>query len=143
MPFVSAPFYFRYIRKSLPAILEDGENLLSVIFREQLSGLYDEMVHLDERIGALELSLKTISEQNEDGKRLLTIPGVGLMTATALITAVGDITVFKSGRELAAWLGLVPRQHSTGDKPTLLGISKRGDSYLRTLPQLFIIHFLN
>ena len=55
------------------------------------------------------------------------------MTATALIAAVGDITVFKSGRELAAWLGLVPRQHSTGGKPTLLGISKRGDSYLRTL----------
>ena len=55
------------------------------------------------------------------------------MTATALIAAVGDISVFKNGRELAAWLGLVPRQHSTGGKPTLLGISKRGDSYLRTL----------
>ncbi len=122
-----------YIRKSLPDILEDGENLLSVIFREQLSGLYDEMVHLDERIDTLELSLKTICQQNEDCKRLLTIPGVGLMTATALIAAVGDIGVFKSGRELAAWLGLVPRQHSTGGKPTLLGISKRGDSYLRTL----------
>lgn len=78
------------------------------------------------------MSLKTISAQNEDCKRLLTIPGVGLMTATALIAAVGDVNVFKSGRELAAWLGLVPRQHSTGGKPTLLGISKRGDSYLRT-----------
>ena len=122
-----------YIRKSLPDILEDGENRLSVLFREQLSGLYDEMVHLDDRIEALELSLKTLSTQNEDCKRLLTIPGIGLMTATALIAAVGDITVFKSGRELAAWLGLVPRQHSTGGKPTLLGISKRGDSYLRTL----------
>ena len=121
-----------YIRKSLPDILEDGENRLSVLFREQLSGLYEEMVHLDERIEALELSLKTISAQNEDCKRLLTIPGVGLMTATALIAAVGDVNVFKSGRELAAWLGLVPRQHSTGGKPTLLGISKRGDSYLRT-----------
>jgi len=74
-----------------------------------------------------------ISEQNEDCKRLLTIPGIGLLTATALIAAIGDISVFKSGRELAAWIGLVPRQHSTGGKPTLLGISKRGDSYLRTL----------
>ena len=55
------------------------------------------------------------------------------MTATALIAAIGDISVFKNGRELAAWLGLVPRQHSTGGKSTLLGISKRGDSYLRTL----------
>ena len=122
-----------YIRKSLPDILEDGENLLSVIFREQLRGLYDEMAHLDERIDTLELSLKMICQQNEDCKRLLTIPGIGLMTATALISAVGDISAFKNGRELAAWLGLVPRQHSTGGKPTLLGISKRGDSYLRTL----------
>jgi len=73
-----------------------------VIFREQLSGLYDEMVHLDERIDQLELSLKMICQQNEDCKRLLTIPGVGLMTATALIAAIGDISVFKSGRELAA-----------------------------------------
>ena len=73
-----------------------------MIFREQLSGLYDEMVHLDERIDQLELSLKMICQQNEDCKRLLTIPGVGLMTATALIAAIGDISVFKSGRELAA-----------------------------------------
>ena len=122
-----------YVRKLLPDILEDGENLLSVIFREQLSGLYDEMVHLDERVDTLELSLATICKQNEDCQRLLTIPGIGLMTATALVAAVGDISVFKSGRELAAWIGLVPRQHSTGGKPTLLGISKRGDSYLRTL----------
>ena len=103
-----------YIRKSLPDILEDGENLLSVIFREQLKGLYDEMAYLDERIDTLELSLKMICQQNEDCKRLLTIPGIGLMTATALISAVGDISAFKNGRELAAWLGLVPRQHSTG-----------------------------
>ncbi len=121
------------IRKSLPDILEDAENQLSVIFREQLSALYDEMVHLDSRIERLEQSLKAVCAQNEDCKRLLTIPGIGLMTATALIAAVGDISVFKNGRELAAWLGLVPRQHSTGGKPTLLGISKRGDSYLRTL----------
>jgi len=121
------------IRKSLPDILEDGENQLSVIFREQLSGLYDEMVHLDKRVEEIELSLKTVCKQNKNCQRLLTIPGVGLMTATALIAAVSDISVFKSGRELAAWLGLVPRQHSTGGKPTLLGISKRGDSYIRTL----------
>lgn len=122
-----------YIRKSLPDILEDGESQLSVIFREQLSDLYDEMVYLDDRIDQLELSLKMICQQNEDCKRLLTIPGVGLMTATALIAAIGDISAFKSGRELAAWLGLVPKQRSTGGKPTLLGISKRGDSYIRTL----------
>ncbi len=127
------PQGIKCIRKNLPDILEDGENLLTTIFREQLSALYDEMVHLDERVDSLELSLKRVCNQNEDCKRLLTIPGIGLMTATALIAAIGDIGAFKSARELAAWLGLVPRQHSTGGKPTLLGISKRGDSYLRTL----------
>ena len=106
---------------------------LTSFFREQLSELYDELVHLDDRISTVELKLKAISVENEDCQRLLTIPGVGMLTATALIAAIGDITVFKNGRELAAWLGLVPRQHSTGGKPTLLGISKRGDSYLRTL----------
>jgi transposase len=127
------PQGIKCIRKNLPDILEDGENLLTTIFREQLSELYDEMVHLDERVDSLELSLKRVCNQHEDCKRLLTIPGIGLMTATALIAAIGDIGAFKSARELAAWLGLVPRQHSTGGKPTLLGISKRGDSYLRTL----------
>ncbi len=122
-----------YIRKSIPAMLEDGENELTVMFRELLSDLYDEMVHLDKRIKALENKLEALCSQNEDCQRLLTIPGVGLLTATALVAAIGDINAFKNGRELAAWLGLVPRQHSTGGKPTLLGISKRGDTYLRTL----------
>ncbi len=121
------------IRKAIPDILEDTENTLTPLFRELLRELYDEMVHLDGRISTLEQKLKIICVQNEDRPRLLTIPGIGLLTATALIAAIGDITVFKNGRELAAWLGLVPRQHSTGGKPTLLGISKCGDSYLRTL----------
>ncbi|MBC8210905.1 MAG: IS110 family transposase [Gammaproteobacteria bacterium] len=122
-----------YIRKYIPSILEDAENGLTVLFRELLSMLYDEMVHLDERIQQLELKLETIASINQNCQRLLTIPGVGLLSATALIAAIGDVSVFKSGRELAAWLGLVPRQHSTGGTPTLLGISKRGDTYLRTL----------
>lgn len=122
-----------HVRKQLPGIMEDGENQLTFLFREMLSELYDEMVHLDERVSKLETKLTSIAAQNEDCQRLLTIPGIGLLSATALVAAIGDINVFKNGRELAAWLGLVPRQHSTGGKPTLLGISKRGDSYLRTL----------
>ncbi|HSN23584.1 MAG TPA: IS110 family transposase [Methylomicrobium sp.] len=121
------------VRKALPGMLEDGENALSPLFRELLSELYEEMVHLDQRIAVIERKLEAISSRHEDCQRLLTIPGVGLLTATALVAAIGDISVFKSGRELAAWLGLVPRQHSTGGKATLLGISKRGDTYLRTL----------
>lgn len=122
-----------HIRKSIPTILEDSENELTVMFRELLSELYDEMVHLDKRIKTLENKLEALCSQNEDCQRLLSIPGVGLLSATALVAAIGDINAFKNGRELAAWLGLVPRQHSTGGKPTLLGISKRGDTYLRTL----------
>jgi len=122
-----------HIRKALPSILEDAENELTVLFRELLAELYREMVHLDNRIQGLEAKLATLCVQNEDCQRLLSIPGVGLLSATALVAAIGDINVFKSGRELAAWLGLVPRQHSTGGRPTLLGISKRGDTYLRTL----------
>jgi transposase len=115
-----------YIRKHIPMILEDAENDLTALFREHLSELYDEMVHLDQRIDMLEQKLVVICAQNPDCQRLLTIPGIGLLTATALVAAIGDISVFKNGRELAAWLGLVPRQHSTGGMPTLLGISKRG-----------------
>jgi len=122
-----------YVRKQIPRILEDGENGLSDLFRELLNELYEELVHLDERVATLEKKLQRISEQNEDCQRLLTIPGVGLLSATAMVAAIGDIKAFKNGRELAAWLGLVPKQHSTGGTTTLLGISKRGDSYLRTL----------
>jgi len=122
-----------YVRKQIPSILENAENELTLLFRTLLKDLYEEMVHLDERVESLEDELKKVSQENINCQRLLTIPGVGLLSATALIAAIGDISVFKSGRELAAWLGLVPRQHSTGGKPTLLGISKRGDTYIRTL----------
>ncbi len=122
-----------YVRKQLPLLLEDAENGLSDLFRELLNKLYRELVRLDERVDALEKKLQGISAQNEDCQRLLTIPGIGLLSATAMVAAIGDIGAFKNGRELAAWLGLVPKQHSTGGKTTLLGISKRGDSYLRTL----------
>jgi len=122
-----------HVRKQIPLILEVADNGLSDLFRELLSGLYEELVHIDSRVHGIEIKLASISAQNEDCQRLLTIPGVGLLSATALVAAIGSIGAFKNGRELAAWLGLVPRQHSTGGKSTLMGISKRGDSYLRTL----------
>ncbi len=122
-----------HARKAIPSILEDAENVLSALFRELLSELYDELVHLEKRIHALEQKLVALSAGHDDCQFLLAIPGVGLLTATALVAAIGDISVFKNGRELAAWLGLVPKRHSTGGKQTLLGISKRGGSYLRTM----------
>jgi len=121
------------LRKALPEILEDADNDLSPIFRELLSGLQNEFHRLDERIVAYDLQIKLISSQSDACRRLMTIPGVGPMVATALTAAVADAKVFKSGREMSAWLGLVPRQCSTGGKPRLLGISKRGDTYLRKM----------
>ena len=130
---VIIPKGISFIRKQIPLILEDAENGLTVLFRELLSELYDEMKHLDERVEKLEQKLEIIAASNEACRLLLTIPGIGLLSATALFASIGDISAFKNGREMAAWLGLVPKQQSTGGVPTLLGISKRGDTYLRTL----------
>lgn len=121
------------LRKSVPVILEDAENALTPLFRELLYGLWDELRRLDRRIQAYDAEIKRLSEQSDICRRLMTIPGIGPMTATAMEAAASDGKAFKSGREMAAWLGLVPRQHSTGGKPRLLGISKRGDTYLRML----------
>lgn len=123
----------RNVNRELPFIVEDAENGLSELFREELHGLYQELLHLDQRIEHYDQRIETIAKLDEQAQRLMSIPGVGPMSATALLSAIGDIGSFKSGRELAAWIGVVPRQHSTGGKPTLLGISKRGDTYLRQL----------
>jgi len=121
------------LRKTLPDILEDADNGLAPLFREVLCGLSDELHRLAERIAAYDGQIKHLSAQSDACQRLMTIPGVGPMTATALAAAVGNAKVFANGREMSAWLGLVPRQCSTGGKPKLLGISKRGDTYLRKL----------
>jgi len=122
-----------YLRKQLPKLLEDTGNGTTAEFRELLEQLGEELVHMDKRIDGYNAKIEAISQQNESCKFLMSIPGIGPLIATALIAAVGDVSVFKNGREMAAWLGLVPRQNSTGGKTTLLGISKRGDSYLRML----------
>jgi transposase len=121
------------LRKALPLILEDVENGLSVDFRILLEELRQDLITLDERISTLTEKINVIAKADEDTQRLQQIPGVGPITATAIISAVGDGKQFKCGRDLAAWLGLTPKQHSSGGKERLLGISKRGDAYLRTL----------
>lgn len=130
---ITIPQGIRYVRTQVPAILEAADNGLSGLFRELLHELYEELVYLDERVQRLEGKLSHLCEQNEDCQRLRSIQGIGVLSATALVAAIGDIEAFRSGRELAAWIGLVPKQHSTGGKSTLMGISKRGDAYLRTL----------
>lgn len=122
------------VSQRLPEILEDPENGLSERFRAELRELADELRHLDERVAHYDAQIETLAESHPQAQALMTIPGLGAKGATALVAAVGeDPRLFKNGRGLAAWLGLVPRQHSTGGRDRLLGISKRGDVYLRQL----------
>lgn len=121
------------LRNALPPLLEDAENSLTADFRVLLDGLKQDLIMLDERVDDLDKTIKALASSNTDAKRLQQIPGIGPITATALVCAIGDGKQFKRGRDMAAWLGLTPRQHSSGGKDRLLGISKRGDAYLRTL----------
>ena len=117
----------------LAEVLEDVENELPSEGRALLRELGDELRRLDERVRAFDARIEEVVRRMPACRRLMKIPGIGPMTATALVAAVGDASEFRNGRELAAWLGLVPRQRSTVGRPTLLGISKRGDRHLRTL----------
>ncbi len=121
------------ITKRLPEILEDGENDLPGVFRQLLQRLGEHLRELDRQVEDLEIQIQAWHRADVASKKLAQIPGIGPLTASALVASIGDAKSFKNGRQLAAWLGLVPRQHSTGGKPNLLGISKRGDTYLRTL----------
>ncbi len=121
------------VLRRLGDVLEDAENELPVEGRALLRDLSEELRRLDERVKLFDAQVAATAQRLEACQRLMAIPGIGLQTATALVAAVGDAAEFRNGREMAAWLGLVPRQRSTGGRPTLLGISKRGDRYLRTL----------
>ncbi|NNM68388.1 MAG: IS110 family transposase [Gallionella sp.] len=122
-----------YIAKRLPEILEDGENDLPGVFRQLLQRLGDHFKELDRQVSELEVQIQLWHRDCAASRVLAEIPGIGPITASALVATIGNARNFENGRQLAAWLGLVPRQHSSGGKPTLLGISKRGDTYLRTL----------
>jgi len=121
------------IGKRLPAILEDGENDLPGLFRELLQRLGEHLKELDRQVRELDSQIQLWHREHEGSCRLAQVPGIGPITASALVASIGDAKSFENGRQLAAWLGLVPRQHSSGGKTVLLGISKRGDGYLRTL----------
>ena len=119
------------LARALPGILKNGE--LSTGMRRLLETLHEQWLEINRQVGALEDELRAIVAKDEACQRLASLPGVGVITASAIVAAIGDGRMFKSGRDFAAWLGLVPRQHSTGGRSTLLGISKRGNSYIRTL----------
>ncbi len=119
--------------RGLPEILEDGSNELTAFSRRLFASLYDELADLDGKIVTIEEQVRAVYEASEPCQRVAGVEGIGPVTATALVAAMSDGKTFKNGRQFAAWLGLVPRQHSSGGKPRLFGISKRGDPYLRTL----------
>jgi transposase len=121
------------IRRALPILLEGKEPQLNEKLRVLLAELARELRHVDDCIGQHEQRIKAASKEDERIKRLMDIEGIGPISASALVAAVGDATQFANGRDMAAWLGLVPDQHSSGGKEKLGHISKRGDTYLRTL----------
>lgn len=121
------------VRRRLPEVLEDGDNELTDGMRAMLWQLWCQMDELDARLAEMDRRLSELAHRDPRARRLLSIPGIGPVIATALIGAVADAGVFKRGRHFAAWLGLVPRQHTTGGQCRLGAITKRGDRYLRTL----------
>lgn len=127
------PMGIRSVMKQIPDILEDGENALPGTMRNLLERLTDNLKEMDRQVKELEAQIQLWHRENALSRKLAEIPGLGPITASAVVATVGDAREFKNGRQLAAWMGLVPRQHSSGGKQTLLGISKRGDTYLRTL----------
>lgn len=130
---IVAPVGIRQLRRALPDWLENAENGLTDDFRILLVGLSEDLRCLDERVESLDAQIAQRVKTDPVATRLLKLRGVGPLTASALAGALGDGKSFSKGRDFAASLGLTPRQHSTGGKERLLGISKRGDGYLRKL----------
>jgi transposase len=119
------------------ALALDGEGSPPLQLSPRMRGLIDDMCaqwrELDRRIAAFDAEFVAAARSDQTARRLASIPGIGIMNATALLAAVGDARTFARARDMSAWLGLVPRQATTGGRPRLLGITKRGNKYLRTL----------
>lgn len=130
---VTLPKSLNTLRCKLADVLEDASNELTVMSREIAAELKEELIELDKRITTYDKRITQVFKIDERCQHIAQLGGVGEITATALIAAVGDARQFQNGRQLSAWLGLVPKQSSSGGKERLLGISKRGDSYLRQL----------
>ena len=122
-----------HIRQRVPALLERAADALPLALRHLIERLLTHLRELDRQVAELEVQIQAWHRSSELSRRLEQIPGIGPLTASALVASIADARSFDSGRQLAAWLGLVPRQSSSGGKPLLLGMSKRGDVYLRTL----------
>lgn len=120
-------------RRAIPLILEDAENGLSSRMRRTIAELYELFNDLGRRIHFFDKEIETLFRQSEACQRIARVKGIGPKTATAIVAAIVKATEFKNGRHFAAWLGLVPRQHSSGDRQVLMNMTKKGDKHLRTL----------
>ena len=120
-------------KADLPRVIADEANDLTPAMRKLLASLFEDVKGLEVRIREVTAEIESVAAGDDTARRLMTIPGIGPLAATGLIAAAGRGLQFRKARDMAAWLGLVPREHSTGGKTTLLGISKRGSSYLRRL----------
>ena len=123
----------RALRNSLLAILENRQDEISPRMRGLIAGLYEDWICLDDRIETIAAEIETIGENEANCRRLTSVPGIGPLISTAVVAAIGTGEAFARGRDFGAWLGLVPRQYSTGGRSILGRISKRGSKYLRTL----------
>jgi len=122
-----------HLYQRVPALLDEAKDALPGTFRELVLRLLAHLQELNRQVGEMEVQIQMWHRANALSLKLEKIPGIGPITASALVASIGDAKNFANGRQLAAWVGLVPRQHSSGGKTNLLGISKRGDTYLRTL----------
>jgi transposase len=121
------------VRRALPDLLEDAQNELPDLAREVFAEIYERLGELEERIARYDRRIDALAKASPQAQRLMHLPGVGPLTATAVLATVGEARDFHNGRQFAAWLGLTPRQHSSAGKTRLGRITKRGDRYLRTL----------
>jgi transposase len=121
------------VAKRVPKILEDASNELPTPFRHLIDRLTEHLKEPDRQVKQFEREIVVWHRSSEHSRKLEKIPGIGPLAGSALVASIADAHSFDNGRQVSAWLGLVPRQSSSGGKPTLLGMSKRGDAYLRTL----------
>ncbi|ACC76552.1 transposase IS116/IS110/IS902 family protein (plasmid) [Paraburkholderia phymatum STM815] len=121
------------VRTQLPAIIDEEQNELTGLTRTMMRDMYERLALLDRQIARYDDPIQQVHKASPASQRLEKIRGVGPMIATAVIAAAGSASEFSNGRQFAAWLGLTPRQHSSGGKDRLLGITKRGNGYLRML----------
>lgn len=123
----------RTVVRRVATIVDDPARALPAVLRETVAHLLEEVRSLETRVAAIDRELARVARAHPIATRLLQVPGVGIVTATAMIGAVGHIHAFRRGRDFASWLGLTPRESTTGTRRYLGRISKRGDGYLRCL----------